>query len=365
MGGPKHALYPNEPLGSQLLCKRPTVPPSFFATMAGPMYNDPDDLTARANAALSSWPVPRGARATLINLSENATFLVEADSGFKAVLRLHRPGYHRPTAITSELHWMGDLRTSRTIQAPTVVMGKDGNAIQMSGDWGLYNPCMWVLFDFVPGDHPDASGDLRDVFTQLGTIAARCHRRVENWSQPEAFERPHWNIDAVFGPDASWGDWRDAPGVTPDVRSVLEQTETRIRARLDAFGALPERFNLIHADMRLANLLVTDGKVTLIDFDDCGFGWFMYEFAASISFMEDDARVPDLKQHWLRGYTAVRALSKSDISEIPTFIMMRRMALLAWIGSHMDSCEPRALAPTFAATTAQLAQNWLEGRSSW
>ncbi len=38
--------------------------------------------------------------------------------------------------------------------------------------------------------------------------------------------------------------------------------------------------------MRLANLLIDGDRVTLIDFDDCGFGWFMYDFAAAISFFE-------------------------------------------------------------------------------
>jgi len=40
--------------------------------------------------------------------------------------------------------------------------------------------------------------------------------------------------------------------------------------------------------------------------------------------------------------------------------MLRRMALLAWIGSHIEAPEPQALAPGFAATTARLGQAWLD-----
>jgi hypothetical protein len=40
--------------------------------------------------------------------------------------------------------------------------------------------------------------------------------------------------------------------------------------------------------------------------------------------------------------------------------MMRRMALLAWIGSHIEAPEPQELAPHFAADTARLARDWLE-----
>ena len=111
--------------------------------------------------------------------------------------------------------------------------------------------------------------------------------------------------------------------------------------------------------MRLANLLTGPNGTRLIDFDDCGFGWFMYDFAAAISFIEDDPRIPALKASWLEGYRAVRDLPREDEAEIDTFIMLRRMALLAWIGSHIEAPEPQALAPGFAETTARLGLQWL------
>ena len=57
--------------------------------------------------------------------------------------------------------------------------------------------------------------------------------------------------------------------------------------------------------MRLANLLVDGDRVTLIDFDDCGFGWFVYDFAAAISFYEDRPNVAALRESWIAGYTKV------------------------------------------------------------
>jgi len=40
--------------------------------------------------------------------------------------------------------------------------------------------------------------------------------------------------------------------------------------------------------------------------------------------------------------------------------MLRRMALLAWIGSHIEAPEPQELAPGFASKTSELGQIWLE-----
>jgi Ser/Thr protein kinase RdoA (MazF antagonist) len=169
-----------------------------------------------------------------------------------------------------------------------------------------------------------------------------------------------WDERAVFGKSATWGDWRAAPNVTQDVREVLERVESVVKARLTAYGKNADRYGLIHADLRLANVLIDGESLHLIDFDDCGFGWFGYDFAAAISFMENDPSVPTLKAAWLSGYRRVRKMDEDDMAMIDTFVMLRRLALLAWIGSHMESTEPQALAPEFARISAALGAAYLE-----
>ncbi|NNE89928.1 MAG: phosphotransferase [Silicimonas sp.] len=308
--------------------------------------------------ALRLWEIPDGGSARLINVAENCTYLVEAPE-FKAVLRVHREDYHTRRAIACELAWLDALSKDAVIETPGYYLGRNGEAIQEAQTEELAQRFL-VLFHFVEGQAPDESGDMTAGFKELGAIAARCHTHVQNWRKPEPFERLTWDVDAVFGDAPTWGNWRDAPEVEPATRAILEQVEARVRQRLAAFGKAPDRYNLIHADMRLANLLVHGTNTRVIDFDDCGWGWFMYDFAAAISFIEDDPRIPDLKTAWLHGYRSVRALPPEDEAEIETFIMLRRMALLAWIGSHIEAPEPQALAPGFAATTARLGQTYLD-----
>ena len=318
-------------------------------------------LDRLAQGSLSLWDIPEGAAARLINVSENATFLVEAPGGYRSVLRIHRENYHTRRAIECELAWLEALDSAGVVTTPGVYVGRDGNPIQEGRIDGLSESRFMVLFHFVEGEAPDETGDLTAGYEELGAIAARCHDHVMNWQKPADFQRLRWDEKAVFGPNPTWGDWRDAPEVTPDVAKVLDEVERTVRARLDAFGKSPDRFNLIHADMRLANLLIDNRGTRLIDFDDCGWGWFLYDFAAAISFIEDDPRNSDLKAAWVRGYRTVRELSAAEDAEIDTFVMLRRMALLAWIGSHIEAPEPQSLAPGFAATTARLGQAYLDG----
>lgn len=309
---------------------------------------------------LHLWALPPGATARLINVSENATYLIDAPSDFKAVLRVHRPEYHSRRAIECELLWLDALRKEDCIQTPEYFEGTNGSPIQTADHPNLDQPRFMVLFQFVEGSSPEAGPNMNADFFGLGATAAKCHDHVLQWQKPAPFERLTWDVDSVFGEHPTWGNWRDAPNVTSSIGTVLEKVEATIRIRLDAFGKSRARYNLIHADMRLANLLVHNNSTRVIDFDDCGMGWFMYDFAAAISFIEDDPRIPELKSAWLEGYRSVRELSRDDEAEIDTFVMLRRMALLAWIGSHIEAPEPQALAPDFARVTAELGQKYLD-----
>ncbi|MCG6883737.1 MAG: phosphotransferase [Silicimonas sp.] len=317
-------------------------------------------LHGLANEALPLWDLPDGATARLINVSENATYLVEAPGGHKSVLRVHREAYHTRRAIECELAWIDALGQAGVVTTSGYYLGRDGEPIQSARTKGLQAPRYLVLFRFLDGDTPSESGDLTPGFEELGAIAARCHVHALGWQRPKPFERLAWDVDSVFGANPTWGNWRDAPNVSPGIRTTLEAVERTIRSRLAAYGKAPERYNLIHADMRLANLLIDQNGTRLIDFDDCGFGWLMYDFAAAISFIEDDPRIPEFKAAWLRGYRSERSLAAEDEAEIDTLIMLRRLALLAWIGSHIEAPEPQALAPDFALTTARLGRAWLD-----
>lgn len=318
-------------------------------------------LTALANQSLHLWGLPAGAQARLINVSENATFLVENPDGHKSILRVHRENYHTRNAITCEHAWSKALNDEGGVKTPDIIPGRDGSNIQTAEVDGLPGERHMVMFEFVEGHEPAEDADhLVESFEELGEIAALTHNHSVSWQRPENFERLVWDLDTVFGPDATWGDWRDAPNVTAAIRSCLEDLEFVVVRRLTDYGKGPDRFGLIHADMRLANLLIHEGTTRLIDFDDCGLGWFMYDFAAGISFMEDHPQVPALKDAWVRGYRKARSLTQEDEQEIDTFVMLRRLALLAWIGSHIEVDTARELAPKFAPVTADLGREFLK-----
>lgn len=310
--------------------------------------------------ALACWPQAAAGRATLINHSENKTYRIDIGGHPTFVLRVHRPGYQSLDSIESELAWLAALRLDTSISVPHAVAGSNGHTLQTL-TIGEGQQHTTALFHFVDGVGPTLA-DLSALFGTLADYAARLHNHATHWHPPATFTRPTWQASSILSHDGLWGDWREAPGVDISCRQLLDRLDAALRDALARYGAGPDRFGLIHADMRLGNLLVAGDRVTLVDFDDCGFCWFMYDFAAAISFHETRGDIPTLKSCWLEHYSLVRKLAPQDVAIIDTMIMLRRMALLAWIGSHAATDLAAIHAPGFALGTADLAERYLGGR---
>jgi len=143
---------------------------------------------------------------------------------------------------------------------------------------------------------------------------------------------------------------------------VIEQALALIGQRLERFGIEADRFGLVHADLRLANLLVEAEHLRIIDFDDCGFSWFMYDFATAVSFIEHEPIVPELLRAWRRGYSQVAPLSAEEIDEIATFVVLRRIVLSAWLASHNEVQFARQFGAAYTHGTVTIAQEYLSGQ---
>ncbi|MFT3689947.1 phosphotransferase enzyme family protein [Paenirhodobacter sp.] len=315
-----------------------------------------DRLETGLRTNLPAWGLPEDAPLRLLTISENATWLVEGPE--LVVFRVHRPGYHDRDEILSELAWIAALRDEDAVPVPRPLPGLDGSLLQTFHDGEALRHA--VCFEHVPGAEPDADADLPRWFHHLGGITARLHGHARRFTLPKGFRRKHWTWETIIGPRAWWGDWRAAKGLGEDDRHLLERTDAALRLATRAHGMGPDRFGLIHGDMRTANLLVQGDRMVVIDFDDCGFGWHGYDFAAAISFIEDSPLIPELMRSWVAGYRDVAPLDPGIEAALPMFVMLRRMQLTAWLASHAET--PTALAlPGYTAGTVDLARRWLGG----
>ena len=323
----------------------------------------PHDLLMERLAEMAKTAVPvyglnPESALTMINHSENTTFRIDDPaSGARAALRIHRNDYHSKHGIGCELAWMKALREETGVITPTPIASPDGELINMLEAPDL-KPRYCVLFEFLDGEEP-SEDELLGPFRVLGEISGRFHKHSEGWRIPDGFERLQWDFEHMLGDSPNWGDWKQAPALDARRTALIARQVAVMKRRLEAFGQAPHRFGLVHADLRLANLLIHDGITQVIDFDDSGMSWHLYDLAAALSFIEERPDVPELVDAWVTGYRKVHDLGKVDVAEIPTFLMLRRTLILAWMGSHSQTDLALELGPDYTAVSCELAEKYL------
>ena len=88
-----------------------------------------DRVRGCAQDALAAYDGHPDASLELLNVSENATFLVRDPEAGPSVLRVHRLGYHTELEIASELAWMDALRAEAGVRTPRVLTAADGRRV--------------------------------------------------------------------------------------------------------------------------------------------------------------------------------------------------------------------------------------------
>ena len=291
----------------------------------------------------------------LLSHRENAVFEVALPSG-RAALRLHRPGYRTDSQIRSELDWTREL-AMRDFPAPEPVPTPDGDVLTAVGNGGWASVIAWM--DGVPvgaGANRLAEDDLETCF-RLGTLLARLHQTTMQIG-PNRFDRPSWDIDGLTGPQPLWGRYWDMPRLSPEQRHLLIAARDRVRARLKDYAQEGAEITLIHSDAIRENVFRRlDGSLALIDFDDSGFGFVMYELASSMSQLVEDPLYPNARQAVIEGYAAQRPLSHSDRSMFTAFAMLRAFSSLGWTISRLP--DNHSELPAYVRRACRLAAEYL------
>lgn len=325
-------------------------------------YENKELFQQIADKAIEKYDFPVKVRAELMQFSENATYLLRnEDSGQElAVLRISRPGYHRIEELEAEIVWLQEIRQTTDLQVTEPIAGKNGEYIQriVAADFKEY---FCIMTKYLTGTAPEEENErgAKKQFTQLGEITAQLHRQTQMWNGAKNLQRVHWSYDNMIGATPVWGPWQAAADLTQDMIRTLTRTSQIIKKRLERLGKTKDNYGLIHADLRLANLLVEGEQMKIIDFDDCGFGWHLHDLASAVSFIETKPIIPELVEAWLKGYSKILPLNHKECQEIDTFIMQRRMQLMAWMASHSESMPVQKLNEGFTEGTVELAEKYL------
>lgn len=277
--------------------------------------------------------------AKLLSHRENAVFAIMSPSnGQTYVLRVHRQGYQNAVSIRSELQWMSALRESG-IFTPTILPNADGENVQVSSRPGETTPYFCDVLEWVDGK-PLSEIEDPDVYKILGETNGRLHNHAKTWKRPAGFVRQKWDLEGLAGEAPLWGRFQSLQALSKDQTQLIDQARLKVIDHLEDFGTAEDRFGLIHADMMPENVLVHEGQPCLIDFDDCGFGWYLYDLATLLAFELAEDSFPRTLADWVEGYRSVASLPDEHLEKLDIFLMCRLLAGLGWL--HTRRYTPMA-----------------------
>jgi Ser/Thr protein kinase RdoA (MazF antagonist) len=321
----------------------------------GAAEDSPALLQQLAISALRRWG-KEAHEIRLIKMRENAVFRIVDTRGASFALRVHRQGYHSDAALRSELQWMGALQHAG-IDVPTLVPASDGRLFVSERVDGTGAPRQVDLLEWFDGRPLGSSeaglaaglNDVEQLYRSIGAIAARVHNHAVDWPLPLAFERHRWDLEGLVGDAPLWGRFWELAALAHDERALLMRARDRVgrelRALTDSADGTP-RFGLIHADLVPENLLLSDaGRLCVIDFDDAGFGWHLFELATALYFIQDGPDYSAARQGLIDGYRRHRDLPDALIEKLPVFLAARSFTYLGWLHTRPASAEGRAIAP--------------------
>lgn len=324
-----------------------------------------DRLRALAHAALASWDFG-ACELELLKFRENAVFAVAAQGGRRYALRVHRAGYHSDAELRSELEWMRALEAGG-FDVPEVVPARGGELFLTVRHAGIPEPRQVDVFEWIEGTQlgsvaDDASADataLCRTFHTVGTLAARLHNQATRWTLPAGFTRHAWDDAGLVGERPFWGRFWELAALSPPERALIVRARDRLRRDLATLERSPDFYGLIHADFAPENLLVDGDTVRLLDFDDAGFGWHLFEIATSLYFHIGQPYYAALRDATIAGYRAERPLPDAQLALLPMFLAARGFTYLGWVHTRQETETARELTPMLIELACNVARDYL------
>lgn len=290
-----------------------------------------------ARTALAQFGLPE-AEPHPIGKSENVVFRADAPDGSTWALRLHRPGYHALPALESDRLLTAHL-TECGLLVPTgrrttngawyaEVPTPDPEGTRLAG-MTLWHPGQ-TLENLIGKDRGPPTWPW---FERTGALLADLHNATADWPPPPGFIRHRLDADGLVGETPFWGRFWDLPCLTADEHALLKEARALVAARL---AALADPLILIHADAHPGNVLVSGDRLGLIDFDDCAFGWPMFDLAVTLRGSWDDPHFPALRDHVFAGYARRRPLPPDAADQFDLFLLARTLMLIGWCADRPE-----------------------------
>ena len=313
-----------------------------------PVEDQQNSLTNFANELLKDYGI-RDAKVSCINFEFNATFAVESESGVKYALRININSTRTVDNMKAEVEWVRHLNRTSGVHVPTpIATVKDDyivSGLHADSDQ-ILSAVMYSWLDGEEiGDEP-TSQQLHEVGKAIATL----HQESTDFTLSGNNALPTFN-------DFFWGTedllFSDKSVLSDADRALLQQAHDLI---MQFTNELYEnsKIHIIHADMHGWNLMWNEGRLSIFDFDDCGYGVEAQDLAVTLYYLD----TPEQDEALLNGYKSVRPLPAYSGNAMKALLLQRRLLLLNYLFETKNQ-EHKEMLPAYLEKSLERVSTFL------
>ena len=260
------------------------------------------------------------------------SFIYEFERGGRDyILRVGHSLRRSVSLIRGELDWINYLAKGGASVAAGI-RSRQGSLVEPIDD-GQGGQFLASAFEKAKGTSPRSGEWTPPLIERYGGLLGRMHALSKHYRPPQAeWKRPQWNDPEML----------EVERVLPPAEEPVLERFNELMERLQGLERDGESYGLIHQDAHGGNLFIDQaGQITLFDFDDCAYSWYMNDIAIVLFYAamweEDPAGFThQFMSHFLRGYSRENRLDPVWLREIPHFLKLREIDLYAVIHRSFD-----------------------------
>ncbi len=307
-------------------------------------------LNKLAHAALNKYGLD-DACLRFIQYNENAIYRVDVPGAVAAAgspylpgryaLRIHAMG--DAEAVASELTWLEALNREVGLPVPAPIFTVDGNLLETIITSGIPNGRVVSLLRWLDGQKIQ-KGLRPHHLKALGRVVALLHTFSAGWKPPDGFKRFIWDWDAQLGGSMFEHPREELVASMPEqFQEPFECVCSQARQAMESLGKGPDAFGLIHADLYPENVLFKSGMAFPIDFEDCGYGYWMWDIAVALCTWAWGNDWKPMRDAFREGYSQYCTLAESQWGQLDLFVATQFATMVLWASAFLKHDPLRVL----------------------
>ena len=246
------------------------------------------------------------------------------------ILRIAHSFRRSESLVLGEVDWINYLAEGG-VSVARAILSESGRLVEVIEDQQGGN---FLVTAFVKAQgQPPWDLWTPELYESYGQMIGQIHA-LSKYYQPTqvAWKRPEWD-NALF---------EFVERYLPESESIAKKKYQDICSHLNTLAKDREAYGLTHQDAHGNNLFIDEmGRITLFDFDECAYNWFINDIAVVLFYIVQDAEdahafTQEFMSHFLRGYAQACPLDPAWLREIPNFLKIREIELYAVMFRDFD-----------------------------